>query len=86
MKGEASLGSRAWNLSLTPASLSPDMRLTSTAELLSIDSLALSGQAGEAPCCFFRRAEAHSAAWKRRDDGNSAQFGDCVVIFAGARM
>ena len=40
---ETALGSVAWNLSLSPASLSPDTRLTSNAELLSIDSLAPSG-------------------------------------------
>jgi len=49
VKDEASLGSRAWNLSLTPASLSPDMRLMSTADLMSINSLAPSLQPGRFP-------------------------------------
>lgn len=49
VKEENSLGSRAWNLSLTPASLSPDMRLTSHADLLSIDSLAAPSQTGRNP-------------------------------------
>ena len=45
---ETALGSVAWNLSLSPASLSPDTRLTSNAELLSINSLAPSGHLSNA--------------------------------------
>lgn len=48
----SSPGSKAWNLSLSPASLSPDMRHTATAELLSIDSLAASGQPGKPMTCI----------------------------------
>ena len=87
VKDETSLGSRAWNLSLTPASLSPDVRLTSTADLLSIDSLAAPNQTGSnfnpllKPSMFQMRpvpAQARMTAWEQN---NSKSLGFTFEVF-----